>query len=104
MLNQSTLVLESVTLAELIELVVKVLVDLSRSPVLDQQSSEDAETSHPENLRRHTRICSTLALTVAGVATTTLSNLEGAGPGSRVHDIGLLNDQAVRDELANGLA
>jgi hypothetical protein len=47
MFDQSTLVLEGVTLAQLIELMVKVLIDLASSPVLGQKASKDTQTSHP---------------------------------------------------------
>ena len=47
MFNQSTLVLEGVTLAELVEFVVKVLVDFPSSTIFDKKASEDSETSHP---------------------------------------------------------
>jgi hypothetical protein len=49
-LNEGTLVLEGVTLAQVVELVVKVLVDLAGGAVLDQQTTEDTETTHPHNL------------------------------------------------------
>jgi len=39
--NQSTLVLEGVTLAQLVELVVEVLVDLAGGTVLDKKASEN---------------------------------------------------------------
>jgi hypothetical protein len=48
--NKSTLVLEGVTLAEVVQLVVEVLVDLAGSAVLDKKTAEDAETAHPEDL------------------------------------------------------
>lgn len=47
MFNQGTLVLEGVTLAQLVEFVVEVLVDLSCSPVFDEKASENTKTSHP---------------------------------------------------------
>ncbi len=50
MLNKRTLVLEGVTLGEVVELVVEVLVDLAAGTVLDEQSAKDAETAHPQNL------------------------------------------------------
>ena len=50
MLNQRSLVLEGVTLAQVVELVVKVLVDLTAGTVLDQQTTEDTEAAHPHNL------------------------------------------------------
>lgn len=49
-LNQCSLVLEGVTLAQVVEFVVKVLVDLAAGTVLDQKTAEDTETAHPDNL------------------------------------------------------
>jgi hypothetical protein len=45
--DQCTLVLEGVTLAELVQFVVKVLVDLASGAVLDQKTSENTQASHP---------------------------------------------------------
>lgn len=50
MFNESTLVLEGVTLGEVVELVVEVLVDLSCGTVLYEKTAEDTETAHPEDL------------------------------------------------------
>lgn len=50
MLHQRTLVLERITLAQMIELMVKMLVDLAGSAVLDQEATEDTEATHPHNL------------------------------------------------------
>lgn len=47
MLDQCTLVLEGVTLAELIKLVVEMFVDFSGGTVLDEKASKDSEASHP---------------------------------------------------------
>ena len=41
MFDQGTLVLEGVTLAQLVELVVEVLVNLASSTVLDKKASEN---------------------------------------------------------------
>jgi hypothetical protein len=49
-LNQRSLVLEGVTLAQVVELVVKVLIDLAAGTVLDEKTAEDSETAHPDNL------------------------------------------------------
>ena len=54
MLNQCSLVLESVTLAGVVQLVVQVLVDLAGGTVLNQKTAEDSETAHPENLPEQT--------------------------------------------------
>lgn len=52
MFNESTLVLEGVTLGEVVKLVVKVLVDLASGTVLDEETAEDTEAAHPENLAK----------------------------------------------------
>ena len=49
-LNKGALVLEGVTLGEVVKLVVKVLVDLAGSTVLDEQTAEDPLAAHPQNL------------------------------------------------------
>jgi hypothetical protein len=49
-LNERPLVLEGVTLGEVVELVVEVLVDLAAGAVLDEQTAEDPLTAHPQNL------------------------------------------------------
>jgi NAD dependent epimerase/dehydratase family enzyme len=47
MLDQGTLVLECVTLAQLVQLVVEVLVNLAGSTILDKKTSENTKASHP---------------------------------------------------------
>lgn len=47
MFDQCTLVLEGVTLAELVELVVKMFVDLSCGTILYKKASKNSKTSHP---------------------------------------------------------
>lgn len=49
-LDESALVLEGVTLGEVVELVVEVLVDLAAGTVLDEEAAEDTLTAHPEDL------------------------------------------------------
>lgn len=51
-LNQCALVLEGVTLAQVVEFVVKVFVDLAACTVLDEKAAENTETAHPDNLAR----------------------------------------------------
>jgi hypothetical protein len=48
--NESTLVLEGVTLAQVVKLVVEVLVDLAGGTVLDEETAENTLTTHPEDL------------------------------------------------------
>ena len=50
MLNQRTLMLEGVTLAQVVEFVVEVFVNLARCTILDEEAAEDTETTHPHNL------------------------------------------------------
>lgn len=50
MLNQGALVLEGVTLGGVVQLVVKVLVDLAAGTVLDQETAENTLATHPEDL------------------------------------------------------
>ena len=49
-LNQCSLVLEGVTLAQMIELVVEVLVDLAAGTVFHKETAENTETAHPDDL------------------------------------------------------
>jgi len=103
-LNKGALVLEGVTLAGVVQLMVEVLVDLARRTVLDEQAAEDTHAAHPQNLRGHTGIGGTLALTITGVTASATSILEITGSAARVHGIRLLDDKSVRDQLADGLA
>jgi hypothetical protein len=103
-LNERSLVLEGVTLAGVVQLVVQVLVDLARGAVLDEEAAEDTEAAHPEDLLGHTGIGGTLALTEATVAAVTAGQVELTSTGSRVHGNGLADDQAILDQLADGLA
>jgi hypothetical protein len=49
-LDECTLVLEGVTLAQVVELVVEVLVNLASGAILDEQAAEDTQTTHPHDL------------------------------------------------------
>lgn len=101
-LNQSTLVLESVTLGRLVQGVVQVRVDLTGGSVLDQQLSQDTQSSHPDNLGGHTRISGTLSLTEPGVTATTLGLSQGSGVRSGVNSNWLLDDGTVSDQSSDG--
>ena len=50
MFNKSTLVLESVTLAQMIEFMVEVLVNLSRGTITSKQTTENTHPTHPKDL------------------------------------------------------
>jgi len=45
-------VLESVTLAQVVELVVEVFVNLAAGTVLYKETAENSETAHPDNLAK----------------------------------------------------
>jgi hypothetical protein len=103
-LNKSALVLEGVTLAQVVKLVVKVLVDLAGGAVADEQTTEDTHAAHPEDLGGHTGVLGTLALTETTVATVAAGLVELTGAGTGVHGDGLADDEAIADELADSLA
>lgn len=42
--------LEGVTLAQVVEFVIQVLIDLARGTVLDEKTAEDSLAAHPEDL------------------------------------------------------
>ena len=50
MFDQSALVLECVTLAEMVEFVVEMLVDLAACAIFDQKTAEDSKTTHPDDV------------------------------------------------------
>ena len=100
--NQVSLVLEGVTLGGLVQSVVQVLVDLASVSVLGQQSSQNSQSSHPDNLLRHTGVLGTLSLTVTGVSTSSLGFSQGSSSRSRVHSVRLLHNEAVSVQLSDG--
>lgn len=63
MFDESTLVLEGVTLGQMVELMVEVLVDLAGGTVLDEETTEDSEAAHPEDLAVDTRVSTPLFIT-----------------------------------------
>lgn len=101
MLNQVTLVLESVTLGGQVKGVVQVLVDLAGVSVLSQQTSQHTQTAHPQNLRRHTGVLGTLSLTVAHVSTGSLGLQKSSSTRARVDGVRLLDDGAVLVQLSD---
>lgn len=56
------------------------------------------------NVLGHTGVGSTLSLTEATVTTITTGQVQLASSGSRVHGDGFADDEAIADELADGLA
>jgi len=102
--HQHTLVLEHVTLALDVELVVKMAIDLLVLSVFLQETTQNAHPSHPQFLDRHTRVGGTLALTGTGV--TSLSSSQSILPrsGARMNGLRLLDDQTVLDQTTDVLS
>lgn len=65
MLNQRPLMLERISLAEMIQLMIQMLVDLATGPVLHQQAPQHPQSPHPQDLLRHARVRGTLPLAEA---------------------------------------
>jgi len=80
-----------------------VLIDFSVIPVFNEKSPQNPEAAHPQHLRRHTSLSSTLTLTKTSVTTGTLSFPKITGPPTRVHGNWLLNDETIGHKLANAL-
>ena len=74
--HENLLVLELVTLSSLVQLLVKVSVDLLLLSVLSEHSSEDSHSSHPQDLEGHSGIGRTSSSTQAVMSSLSLS-LEG---------------------------
>jgi len=73
-LHENALVLEHVTLALQVHLVVHVLVDLLRLAILLEQAAKHTVTAKPEHLGREASLTSTPALTIAGVTSEPLGS------------------------------
>lgn len=102
-LDQSSLVLESVTLGRQVQAVVQVLVNLASVSVLGQQSSQDSQSSHPHNLGWHTSVGGTLSLTVTHVSTRSLGLGVSSSSRSRVDGHWLLDNGTVTVQLSDSL-
>lgn len=103
-LHEDTLVLEGVTLGLHVKGVVQVLVNLLGLPVFAEEPSEDTHTTHPDDLLWHTGVGGTLPLSGTAVTTLPLGQKTSTGAGPGVHDLRLLNDQTILDQLADVLA
>jgi len=102
--HQDALVLEHITLALDVELVVKMAVDLLVLSVLLQETTQHAHPPHPQLLDGHTGVGSTLALTGAGMTALATSQSVLARASARVNGLGLLDDQAVLDQSTDVLS
>jgi len=97
-LHQHALVLEHVTLALDVKLVVEMAIDLLVLSVLLEEAAQNAHPPHPQLFDRHTRVGGTLAFTRPRV--TSLSSGQSILPrsGARMNGLWLLNDQTVFDQ------
>jgi len=102
-LHEDTLVLEDVTLALHVQVVVQVFVDLLSLAVAHQQAAQDTHAPDPDDLLRHTRVGRTLSLARPRVATLAPRLRILAHTRARVHGHRFADDQTVLDELANVL-
>ena len=48
---------EGVTLAQMVELVIQMLIDLARGAVLDKKTAENSLAAHPEDLADNRNYC-----------------------------------------------
>jgi len=103
-LHQNALVLEHVTLALDVELVVKMTVDFLVFPVFLEKTPEDAHPPHPQLLDGHSRVGRTLALTRPGVTSLSSGQSILPSPGARMNGLRLLDDQTVLDQATNILS
>lgn len=104
MLNQSPPMLKRVPLTQMIQLMIQMLIDLPARTILDEKPPKHAETTHPKDLARHACVLCTLPLSEARVATGAFGVGKDTGAAAGVHRGGLLDDEAVADELADRLA
>lgn len=104
MLHQRPLMLKRVPLAQVVQIMVKMLVNLPAGPILDQQSPQHPQASHPQHLTRHPRILGPLPLSETSVSPDAPRGGQLARLGAGVHGHGLTDDETVGHELADGLA
>lgn len=79
-------------------------VDLAGVTVLGQESSQDTQSSDPDDLRWQTSFLGTLSLTVTSVTTVSLGLSHHSSSRSRVHSGWLLDDGTVLDQLSDGVS
>merc|ERR1739848_371309 len=90
--HQYALILEHVSFAFHVKVMVKMTVNLLRLSVLLQETAKNPHSAHPEHFDRHTRIGSTLTLSCTSVATFATSNCVLTNTGTRMHSHGFAND------------
>lgn len=103
-LHQDALVLENIALDLQVERVVHVLVNLASLAVLAKHPTKHTHASHPDDRRRHASLPCTATLARTAVTSFTLCFGHQTDTVARMHLLRLLDDQAILDELSDGLA
>jgi len=98
-LHQNSLVLEYITLRFKVKFVVHVDVNLLCGSVLLKESSEDTETSDPQNLHWHTGIGCSLPLTSSHVSSLPSGLCMLSSSGSGVDGYWFLDDEPILNQL-----
>ena len=83
---------------------VDVLVDLLGITVLLEETSQNTDSAHPEDVRRHTGLGGTLSFTSAEMATLALSLVVKLDSVARVHGDLTSHDETILVKLSNILA
>jgi len=99
--DQDSLVLELVTLAGQVEVMVQMLVDFLGSSILSEESSQNSLSSDPKDLLGSSGFLGTLSLTGTGVSAESLGFLMGSCSSSRVDLDVSSDDKTILDELSD---
>jgi hypothetical protein len=102
--HKDVLVLELVTLASEVELVVDVTVDFLGVSVAFKKATEDASAAHSEDAGGHTGVGCTTAVTSTLMATLALLSFMASHAGAGVHVSGLADNDTILIEFADILA
>lgn len=100
-LDQSSLVLERITLGRGVQRVVEVVCDLARISVLTEKSSENSLSSHPSDGSPETCLACTMSLSRSRVSSHALGSCHFSHSASAVYYLWFDDDQAILDELSN---
>ncbi len=77
------------------------LIDLLGLTILSEKAAKNTLAAHPEDLGGQAGLTGTASLTSTEMATLALGLLSSQGTRARVDNLGLANDVAILDELAD---
>lgn len=103
-LHEDATILEDVTLATKVELVVEIPIDLLGLAILAKKVTENPLATHPQDLLGETCVAGSQTLSVAAMPALALCGEVLTDAGAGVDGYGLLDDETVGDELANVLS